>query len=86
MAAAFFAQLPSIPYPPEQDGRWSPVTSTLDWCEEVSNVGKFVLIKAHFEAELCRHTVFSRDCQHIDKPAVHVPGCKGHSKLPRTWP
>ncbi|OAK98927.1 alkaline ceramidase-like protein [Phaeosphaeriaceae sp. SRC1lsM3a] len=34
MAAAFFSRLPSIPYPPEQDGRWSPVTSTLDWCEE----------------------------------------------------
>ncbi|KAF2460775.1 alkaline phytoceramidase [Lineolata rhizophorae] len=26
--------LPSIPYPPAQDGRWSPVTSTLNWCEE----------------------------------------------------
>lgn len=27
--------LPSIPYPPEQAGYWSPVTSTLNWCEEV---------------------------------------------------
>ncbi|MCJ1401137.1 hypothetical protein MMC11_004349 [Xylographa trunciseda] len=26
--------LPSIPYPPSQDGYWSPVTSTLNWCEE----------------------------------------------------
>ena len=34
--AAFFSRLPSIPYPPEQDGFFSPVTSTLDWCEEVS--------------------------------------------------
>ncbi|KAF2833060.1 alkaline ceramidase-like protein [Ophiobolus disseminans] len=34
MAASFFARVPSIPYPPEQGGRWSPVTSTLDWCEE----------------------------------------------------
>jgi dihydroceramidase len=33
--AAFFSRLPSIPYPPEQDGWFSPVTSTLDWCEEV---------------------------------------------------
>ncbi|KAJ9668705.1 alkaline ceramidase ydc1 [Coniosporium apollinis] len=24
----------SIPYPPSQDGYWSPVTSTLNWCEE----------------------------------------------------
>jgi len=26
--------LPSIPYPPAQDGYFSPVTSTLNWCEE----------------------------------------------------
>lgn len=26
--------LPSFPYPPSQDGYWSPVTSTLNWCEE----------------------------------------------------
>ncbi|EMD01248.1 hypothetical protein BAUCODRAFT_29697 [Baudoinia panamericana UAMH 10762] len=27
--------LPSIPYPPAQaEGYWSPITSTLDWCEE----------------------------------------------------
>ncbi|CAN9457107.1 unnamed protein product [Alternaria alternata] len=32
--AAFLSRLPSIPYPPEQDGWFSPVTSTLDWCEE----------------------------------------------------
>jgi len=29
-----FAWLPSIQYPPAQDGYWSPVTSTLNWCEE----------------------------------------------------
>ncbi|KAF2686523.1 alkaline ceramidase-like protein [Lentithecium fluviatile CBS 122367] len=32
--AALSSRLPSIPYPPAQDGRWSPVTSTLNWCEE----------------------------------------------------
>ncbi|KAK8156081.1 alkaline ceramidase [Phyllosticta citrichinensis] len=26
--------LPSAPYPPAGDGYWSPVTSTLNWCEE----------------------------------------------------
>ncbi len=26
--------LPSIRYPPEQEGYWAPITSTLDWCEE----------------------------------------------------
>jgi hypothetical protein len=35
MATTLFSWLPSLPYPPEQDGYWSPVTSTLDWCEEV---------------------------------------------------
>lgn len=30
--------LPAIPYPPpDQPGYWDPVTSTLQWCEEVSN-------------------------------------------------
>jgi len=28
------AVLPSIPYPPSREGRWSPVTSTINWCEE----------------------------------------------------
>ncbi|KAF1992467.1 alkaline phytoceramidase [Aulographum hederae CBS 113979] len=28
------ASLPSIPYPPAGDGFWSPVTSTINWCEE----------------------------------------------------
>jgi dihydroceramidase len=26
--------LPHIPYPPAKAGFWSPVTSTLNWCEE----------------------------------------------------
>ncbi|KAI2918451.1 hypothetical protein CBS63078_3013 [Aspergillus niger] len=26
--------LPHIPYPPSREGYWSPVTSTLNWCEE----------------------------------------------------
>ncbi|KAF2018827.1 alkaline ceramidase-like protein [Aaosphaeria arxii CBS 175.79] len=34
MATAVASWIPSIPYPPSQDGRWSPVTSTLNWCEE----------------------------------------------------
>lgn len=28
-------QLPFFPYPPSKEGYWSPVTSTLNWCEEV---------------------------------------------------
>jgi dihydroceramidase len=26
--------LPSFPYGPPQEGYWSPVSSTIDWCEE----------------------------------------------------
>lgn len=29
---------PFIPYPSAKTGYWSPVTSTLNWCEEVRNV------------------------------------------------
>ncbi|KAH7388786.1 alkaline ceramidase-like protein [Pyrenochaeta sp. MPI-SDFR-AT-0127] len=32
--ASIISRLPSVPYPPEQEGLWSPVTSTIDWCEE----------------------------------------------------
>ncbi|KAL6155448.1 alkaline ceramidase ydc1 [Exserohilum turcicum] len=43
--ATLLSHLPSIPYPPEQDGWFSPVTSTLDWCEE-----NYVV--THYVAEL----------------------------------
>ncbi|OCK85955.1 alkaline ceramidase-like protein [Lepidopterella palustris CBS 459.81] len=34
MVANLLSWLPSVPYPPSQEGWWSPVTSTLNWCEE----------------------------------------------------
>ncbi|KAF2272602.1 alkaline ceramidase-like protein [Westerdykella ornata] len=34
MAARMLSLIPSIPYPVEAEGRWLPVTSTIDWCEE----------------------------------------------------
>ncbi|KAF1968376.1 alkaline phytoceramidase [Bimuria novae-zelandiae CBS 107.79] len=34
MVANILKRLPSVNYPPAQEGRWSPVTSTLNWCEE----------------------------------------------------
>ncbi|KAF2638153.1 alkaline ceramidase-like protein [Massarina eburnea CBS 473.64] len=35
MALRILSYLPSISYPPSaQEGRWSPVTSTINWCEE----------------------------------------------------
>lgn len=39
------AWLPSIPYPPaREDGYWAPITSTLDWCEEVGEILAYFLI------------------------------------------
>lgn len=35
--------LPHIPYPPAKAGFWSPVTSTLNWCEEVRHTRSVVL-------------------------------------------
>lgn len=37
-ASVMASMLPSIPYPPSRDGYWSPVTSTLNWCEEVRRI------------------------------------------------
>ncbi|PVI07084.1 alkaline ceramidase-like protein [Periconia macrospinosa] len=34
MSPGFLSHLPSIPYPASQAGRWAPVTSTINWCEE----------------------------------------------------
>lgn len=34
MVVGILERLPSVDYPPAQEGRWSPVTSTLNWCEE----------------------------------------------------
>lgn len=37
MAALIASWLPSVAYPPaREDGYWAPITSTIDWCEEVS--------------------------------------------------
>lgn len=86
MAATFFSQLPSIPYPPAQEGAWSPVTSTIDWCEEVRQVdvkdrGVLLLICT----ELCSHAVLSRDRQYSHKSSLHVPGSQRHQELFATW-
>lgn len=37
--------LPSIPYPPSRDGYWHPVTSTLNWCEEVGPIPEYLISK-----------------------------------------
>lgn len=82
--AAFFSMLPSIPYPPEQHGRWSPVTSTLDWCEEVCKRAVWGIC-ANALLELCCDGVLGGDCQYFDQSTVYVLGLQGYSKLLETW-
>jgi len=36
--AAMPSWLPSIAYPSPRNGYWGPVTSTLNWCEEVCHI------------------------------------------------
>jgi hypothetical protein len=35
LAMPQWLHLPFIPYPQSKAGYWNPVTSTLNWCEEV---------------------------------------------------
>lgn len=80
--AALLSLLPSIPYPPEQEGSWSPVTSTIDWCEEVCQV-EFTCQRSYpnILVELRRNKVLCGDHQHAYKSPVHVPGIQRHSEL-----
>ena len=38
--------LPYFPYPPAGDGFWSPITATLNWCEEVDVELAFVVTRS----------------------------------------
>lgn len=80
--------LPFVPYPSSKDGYWSPVTSTLNWCEEVNIPFSFPLISWReltlvcFNAIglLCDH-LRCRDRQYFDQFVVYVAWCQGNSKL-----
>ena len=80
--------LPFVPYPSSKDGYWSPVTSTLNWCEEVNIPFSFPFISWReltlvcFNAIglLCDH-LRCRDRQYFDQFVVYVAWCQGNSKL-----
>jgi len=78
--------LPSFPYPPAQDGYWSPVTSTLNWCEEVCEDHCAICPNVYLTIQslglLCYY-LLGRDCEYLDQPAVCMVGIQGHRELPQ---
>ncbi len=73
------AWLLSIPYPPPRDGYWHPVTSTLNWCEEVSRCLGYLddgfgcglrLMFDTYIGLLCYH-LLRRDRQYPDESLVY---------------
>jgi hypothetical protein len=69
MVLDVFKSLPSVEYPPAQEGRWSPVTSTLNWCEEAC----IEMFSPHTFSDLpqglLRNDLLRRDHQHFGKDA-----------------
>lgn len=81
--------LPSIKYSSTSQGYWAPVTSTINWCEEVCR--PYLTLKRHasmliYIVGLLRHSIFSRDRQHSDKYSIHISCIQGHRQLRKIWP
>lgn len=75
------AWLPSIPYAaPDIGGYWDPVTSTINWCEEVRcslfPSGSPPLTGAF--AGLLRDSIRGRDSEHTDEFTIYLPGLRWH--------
>lgn len=79
---------PHFPYPPAKPGYWSPVTSTLNWCEEVclfrcrlslpGASGRWTDLT--LLGLLC-YRLLRRDRQHCHQPVVYVVRYQGSSQL-----
>ncbi len=81
--------LPSVPYAvPNSGGYWDPVTSTINWCEEVRysplTAPKPPLTRA--SAGLLRDSIRGRDREHTDEPAISLPGLHWHPIVPKAEP
>ena len=71
---SIMTHLPSISYgESNQKGYWDPVTSTLNWCEEVGFTEYQKLLHADVNLGLLCYLLRSRDCQYSDECLVHVP-------------
>jgi hypothetical protein len=81
---------PFIPYPPAKDGYWEPVTSTLNWCEEVSEA-PLVHPSVVFEVDRLRASgllcdkIFRRDRQYPDESPIYASWCERDIELPAQW-
>ena len=75
--------LPSIPYPePGQPGYWEPITSTLNWCEEVRLNTLDVDLADSVPLGLLRYSVRGGNHQRHHQHHLHVPGGSGDQQLP----
>lgn len=73
-----YSWLPSFPYGPPAEGYWAPVTSTLNWCEEVciSSISKAV--KCSCRPGLLCHSLRRWDSQHSNQPSFRIPCLHRH--------
>lgn len=73
--------LPSIPYAaPDIGGYWDPVTSTINWCEEVRCSllpSKSPPLTGASAGLLC-DSIRGRDSEHPDELALHLPSLRRH--------
>jgi hypothetical protein len=65
MVLGIFKSLPAMEYPPAQEGWWSPVTSTLNWCEEVCIRVFSQQTFSDLPQGLLRNDLLRRDHQHF---------------------
>lgn len=69
----------NIPYPPSQAGYWSPVTSTLNWCEEVALTHytiasiRYQWTNGFFIGLLC-YSIRRRNCECLHQYPISIPG------------
>lgn len=84
--------LPSFPYPSAGDGFWSPVTATLNWCEEVRWVELPFPLDTHGgrlitpTKGLLRNDILGGDHQHSDEHVFRLSCNQRHPELPTERP
>ena len=82
------AWLPSVPYQVPGHGYWDPVTSTLEWCEEVSTSPISLsqqVIEMRAIGLLC-NPIRRRNSQHYHQCLVPFFRIPRPPKLPQIWP
>lgn len=76
-------RLPSLDYPPSRKGFWGPVTSTINWCEEVRSMNQRLNSAAADEQllGLLRYNILCGDCEFVDEPGVCISGVQRDLEL-----